>query len=436
MMGIKDEIDTELPTITSFRALPDVTSIGFEWKVPEGNVDFLSGYVIYRKDKKGQFQKIAFIKNILSTHYYDGKLQPQTEYEYAIAVVGENSHVSQKSDTLRVKTSFIDPVDFIYTSKNYAKRIKIFWSPSPNPIVKNYIVQRKDTKTNKFINIGSTNNRMSVEYFDDDLENGMEYTYRVIAQSYDGAKSLPSKIAIGQTRSAPNMIGGITTTNNKPHAIWIEWNPSDSKDVIGYSVWVADSESGNYTKLAFVRSPSYIDKIQENGVERFYKITAQDSYKLESSLQETPVKGQTLPPPQTPHIIESKIENNTAVIVWTPIEDERVKYYVVYRKSNNYNHVNRFDRIMNTNFIDANMEKDITYSYYVVSVDKFGIESLPSQTVTLSLNTNASPDITELPENKDNPSSSFLNMSNHFFAQYANCNNVFYKNSHFFCYNQ
>ncbi|TLE00876.1 fibronectin type III domain-containing protein [Helicobacter muridarum] len=418
---INDEVDMSLPVVKSFNALPDSTSIGFEWKVPEGDLDSFIGYVIYRKDSNGNFQKIAFIKNALSTHYFDSKLQPQTDYEYAIALVGEDSRVSKKSEVLKVRTAYIDPVDFVYTSKNYAGRIKIFWSPSPNPVVKNYIIQRKDPKTDTFVNIGSTNNRMSVEFFDNGLDNGIEYSYRVISQSYDGALSVPSKVAIGQTRSAPNTVNGIRATNNKPHAIWVDWDPIEGKDIIGYNVWVADSENANYTKLAFVRSTSYIDKIQENGASRFYKVTAQDIYKLESEKQDVPTKGQTLSPPQTPTIIDSKIKNNSAVITWNIINDDRIRYYIVYRKGGNYDSINRFDRIMTADFIDTNMKKGVTYSYYVVSVDKFGIESLPSKTITLSIPMSPQqPDSDDIgkgiesdnPNNTNNPSSSIKGDSN------------------------
>ena len=383
-MGIKDEIDSQLPIITTFRALPDVTSIGFEWKIPQ-DTSLINGYIIYRKNKEGKFVKTAFIQNVFSTHYYDGKLKPQTQYEYAIATVGKDSKVSAKSETLKVKTSFIDPVDFVYASQNYAKQIKIFWSPSPNPVVKNYLIQRKDDKSGDFITIGSTQNRMLVEYFDNNLDNAVEYTYRIISQSYDGAQSMPSQLVVGKTRSAPESISGITATNNKPKAIWIEWKASENKDAIGYNIYAANSVNGEYVKLNFVRGTSYIDKIDEDGALRYYKVSVLDSYKLESDLQEEGVSGQTLPPPPTPNIRQGVVQNRSALIAWDKIADTRVQYYVVYRQGGGYGESNRFSDITNTQFVDNSMKEGIAYTYYVVSVDKLGIESIPSQKITLTL---------------------------------------------------
>ncbi len=381
LMGIKDEVDDKLPVVKTFRALPDVTSVGFEWRLPE-DISLIDGYMIYRKNKKDEFVKIAFIKNAHSTHYYEGNLEPNTEYSYAISSVGKDSKVSNKSNVLKIKTSFIDPVDFVYASKDLAKRIKIFWSPSPNPVVKNYIIERKG-KNDKFVSIGSTTNRMLVEFFDENIDDNTEHTYRVISQSYEGAKSTPSKEVTGKTRSAPNMITDIVATNDKQRSIWIEWKPSDNKEMAGYNVWVSENDD-MYRKIAFVQRESYIHKVDEDGAIRHYKISVVDRYKLESSLQENGVRGQTLPPPPTPVVSQGLIEKNNIVIKWDKVDDARVIGYVVYRSSES-GEVSRFGDIKTTSFIDKDVKGGISYTYYVVSVDKLGMESLSSNKIMLSL---------------------------------------------------
>jgi fibronectin type 3 domain-containing protein len=39
-----------------------------------------------------------------------------------------------------------------------------------------------------------------------------------------------------------------------------------------------------------------------------------------------------------------------------------------------------------TQFTDRKIKPDVQYTYYVISVDKHGIESMPSREVTLSVN--------------------------------------------------
>lgn len=381
-MGIKDEIDSNLPTIKTFRALPDVTSVGFEWKTPEDTTN-INGYIIYRENKKKEFEKIAFVKNALSTHYYDDKLQPQTEYVYAIAAVGKDSRVSRKSTPLKVKTSFIDPVDFVYASQDYAQKIKIFWSPSPNPIVKNYIIERQESN-GKFIAVGSTTNRMLVEFFDKNIDNGATHTYRVVAQSYDGAKSVPSKLVVGRTRELPPTIQGIKTTDDKVREIWIEWNPSASKDVVGYNVWVANNQTDEYRKLAFVTRESYIDKLDSDGATHFYKVTAVDKYKLESELQEYGIGGQTLPPPLAPNLTKGAIENGYVLIAWEKGSDNRSLSYNIYRKIGD-GAFSKLSQTTDTSFTDKTIQEGVSYTYFVVGVDKNNIESVQSRHVTLFL---------------------------------------------------
>lgn len=373
----KDEEDSNLPVVKTFRALPDVSSIGFEWQAPS-DTHLISGYAIYRKNDKGEFIRVASIGNAHSTHYYDSALKQQSEYEYTIATIGLDSKISKKATPIKVKTSFIDPVSFVYASNNLASQIKIFWSPSPNPVVKNYIIEKKTPKG--FIPIGTTNNRMLVEFFDNNLPSDTECEYRIISQSYDGAKSLPSQVVKGHTKAPPKEIVQIKATQNKPKAIYVEWQPSDDKDVIGYNVWSSDS-SGVYNKIGFVQGASFNHSVEGDGEIRFYKITAVDRYKLESKMQNEGVKGQSLPPPPTPKITRNVLENNIFTLTWEKLQDPRVEKYIVYRLSPTQS--SKFNVDSQTKFIDNDLKPGVTYTYYVVSVDKLDIQSLPSRKISI-----------------------------------------------------
>ncbi|MWV63142.1 hypothetical protein DCO58_00425 [Helicobacter saguini] len=384
----KDEIDENLPRVSTFRALPDVTSIGFEWKMPE-NSQNVSGYVIYRKSEKGEWARVAAIPNAFSTHYYDSKLKQQTEYEYAIATMGLDSKVSRKSEPLKVKTSFIDPVSFVYASNNLASQIKIFWSPSPNPVVKNYIIERKGAKG--FVAIGSTSNRMLVEYFDNNLESDKEYEYRILSQSYDGAKSVPSQVVKGKTKAPPPQIANIKTSSDKPKYIDVTWDKSEDKDVLGYNVWALDSNvdavpkgAVGYTKIAFVNGTSYKDNINADGAVRFYKVTAVDRFRLESKMGENGVRGNTLEPPPTPKIVRNVLDNNVLTLQWEKLSSPRVEKYVVVKVGASYGEANRFS-VKDTKFVDKELKPGVTYTYYVLSVDKLNIESKPSERIEITI---------------------------------------------------
>lgn len=381
LIGIHDEIDNSLPRVRNIKVLPDVSTIAFEWTLPE-DLKLVGGYVLYRL--KGQkWEKIEIIKNSISTHTYDKKLKPETAYTYAIATLGKDGRVSPKSVRLSVTTSYINPIDFIYASKNYARSVKIIWSPSPNPIIKRYIIER-ESKNNKFVKIGVTDNRFDVEYFDTNLDDGTSYNYKVVGEGYDGSLSRVSEVATGTTKTLPAPVVSINATNDKPRAIWINWAESEDKEVEGYNVLSSEIPNGNYKKIAFVRGNSYIDKILEDGATRYYKITAIDNARLESKPSQGATIGSTLPPPQSPIIVQNTIKDKSAYISWSKVNDKRVVGYVVYRKAGYFKNADRF-MIDNNHFIDKEMQEGVKYSYSVTSIDENNIESVPSKSIELSL---------------------------------------------------
>ncbi|PAF47596.1 hypothetical protein BKH46_03315 [Helicobacter sp. 12S02634-8] len=385
LFGREDKIDTGLPIIKDVKTINDVRSVGFEW----GSIDdtsLVAGFVLYRIEKDGVLKKIATIKNPLATHYYDNGLTPLSAYSYQISTLGKDGAVSPRSPIIHIKTSFIDAVESVFASEGYPKEIKLIWSPHPNPSISKYIIQRLDDR-GVFLNIGAVKNRLYVEYFDKNLQDGKEYKYRVIAESFEGAKSLPSPIAVGKTKAQPSPITHLLASNNLPRAIKLDWDLSPQEDVVAYRVYSAGSIKDHFKMIAQTKENHYTDKIPQDGVERFYKVIPLDSTGLQGELPIGAVKGMTLTPPPTPIIIKGVIQNNQAVILWQSIDDMRVKNYAVYRYEGSFSSKPlRFGDITKNEFIDKEMTAGKKYRYQVVSVDGNGIESAPSKEVELLIN--------------------------------------------------
>ncbi|PAF51047.1 hypothetical protein BKH44_06370 [Helicobacter sp. 13S00477-4] len=385
LFGSQDKIDPSLPMIKNIKTINDVKSVGFEWDMID-NPSSIQGFVLYRVEKNGNIKKIATIKNPLATHYYDDALMPQTPYAYEMSSLGKNGFVSPHSPAIRIKTSFIDAVESVFASNDYAKQIKIIWSPHPNPSISKYIIQRQDER-GKFLNIGVVKNRLYVEYFDKDLQDGKEYRYRVIAESFEGAKSLPSVVAIGKTKAKPISITGVKASNDLPQKIKIDWDKSPQKDIVNYRVYAAPSLKDNFKMIAETKSTTYTDNLQSNGAERFYKIVALDSAGIEGEMPLGAVKGATLSPPPIPVITKGVIQNGQAIIEWDKISSPRVKSYAVYRFEGSFSSKPlRFSDITKNEFIDKDMVAGKKYRYQVVSVDVNGLESAPSKAVELLIN--------------------------------------------------
>ncbi|PAF42773.1 hypothetical protein BJI48_05785 [Helicobacter sp. 11S02596-1] len=385
LFGRDDKIDITLPVVKDVKTINDVKSVGFEWEKIDDTAS-INGFVLYRVEKDGSAKRVATIKNPLATHYYDNGLLPQTSYSYQVSTLGKNGLVSPRSPIVHIKTSFIDPIESVFASDEYAKEVKIIWSPHPNPSISRYIIQRQDSK-GVFLNIGVVKNRLYVEYFDKNLEDGKDYKYRVIAESFEGAKSLPSAIAVGRTKAQPPAITGLKASNDLAKKIQLQWDKSPQNDVVKYRIYRSDSLKSHFNLIGETKNPAYTDKIESDGVARFYKVVPVDSAGIEGDLPLGAVKGASLPPPPTPVIIKGVIENAQAIIEWQPINDDRVKSYAVYRYEGSFSsRPLRFGDITKTQFVDKEMTNGKKYRYRVVSVDANGLESAPSKEVELLIN--------------------------------------------------
>ena len=373
------------------RTIADVSSIAFEWdRVADPNA--IKGFAIYQINANNNTKRVATIKNPYTTHFVLDSLLPETGYVFAIATLGTDNAISQKSPALRVKTSYIDPIEKAFASSDYAKKIKLIWSPHPNPSITRYIIQRKNTSTKgastkntggEFVNIGTIKHRLLVEYFDENLADAQSYTYRIIAQDFSGNKSRPSPEIEGATRQKPKAITTLQASQNLAKKIQLSWEVVP--DVARYEIYTSTSLDGNYKPLVQVNKNYYTHKVGKDSAVIFYKVRAIDDKDVASDLANGATKGATLPPPPTPKITKGTIQNSHALIEWEVINNARVKAYAVYRYEGRLGSPLRFSNTIKTTFIDKEMHKGKRYIYKVVSVDSEGNESLPSKEVELLL---------------------------------------------------
>ena len=387
--GAKLQEDASLPQIDSINTLADVSSVGFEWKFLDN--EHIKGFVIYRAQAKDnqKLQKIATIPNRFATHFYDINLNPQTKYIYAFATLGTDNTISPKSKPILVQTSSIDAVESVFALNNQPRTIKLIWSPHPNPSIDSYLVERLN-KAGEFKTIKTIPHRLSVEYFDDDLKDGESYTYRIIAQSYEGIKSKPSQSVSVKTIPQPAPIENIQATIELPRAIKITWKEAPDTQGVSkkqYKILYSPNDK-NYKKLATTNQTNYTHKLQdkEDGISYYYQVVLLGDNGLEGRISSTPAKGSSLPPPSKPLHFEGKILNGKATLSWETPSDERIQNYIVYRKEGKvWAQSARFIDIYDTTFTDKEMQKGISYKYSVTSIDKNGIESAPTQEIELSI---------------------------------------------------
>ena len=367
-------VDNNIPAMKNIKTIVGVSSVAFEWSMMIDSD--IKGYLVYRDSGKG-YEEIAHIKNPLISHYVDTNLIPEKEYRYYFYVLGKNAY-SNRSDIIKIKTSYIAPVTNLYASNDYPRKVKLIWSPHQNPSISNYLIQRSDNNNN-FKTIATIDNRLSAEYFDENLNDASSYSYRIVAVDFLGVPSRPSKIVIAKTKDRPTLDTTLYASNNYIDKIELSWNAINN--IKDYKIFRSNKIDGKYNQIAITSDTKFVDENKTPGVEYFYKISGIDYSDIESN-QSDPVRGSTKELITSPKITKGYIDNNKARIEWSSIKE--AKYYLVYRKSGLFGAIMKF-RVEDNYFVDNDMRDKEEYTYYVVAIDEFGIESKKSQEVTLQI---------------------------------------------------
>lgn len=80
------------------------TSLTLNWKIPEDEVGIVAGFYIYRNDVAVGYISLAAGSNKSEVIFMENYLQEGTEYKYEIAAFDTDGNLSEKSESLLVRT--------------------------------------------------------------------------------------------------------------------------------------------------------------------------------------------------------------------------------------------------------------------------------------------------------------------------------------------
>ena len=359
-----------LPTVKNFKAYPDRNAIALYWST----VPNMSGYYIQRYNPKNKkWMEITTIKDPYKSIYVDTDLKPGFVYKYKIATFNKNGIPSLAKETIQSTMPKLSPVIILEAKPIVKGKIKLIFRPHPNERVDEYIIKRFDDEDAKWKTIATISPRLNVEYIDSGLKDGKIYKYQVIAKSFDGIKSFPSKTAVVSTFKRPPVITQISATNNLAKKITLTFSPV--KDAVAYKIYISSFPNGPFDFYKKINSTTFTDYINQDGFVRYYKVTALSAHNTESLLSDTPVTmGQTLPKPAKPIVSTNKINNQIELIFTSP--DNRAAKYLVIRKErlSLFKTQNKKFIVSSNRFTDIINPKK-SYEYDVYEIDKFGLIS-------------------------------------------------------------
>lgn len=377
--GKQLQVSQHLPKVENVQTISDMTSIAFEW---ESKYDeSIKGFYVYRgTEAEPEMKHIATIKDKYQTHFVDSGLKPNTRYFYSIKTYNDAGYISASGKTIEAKTSErIAAMPFVESIEGLPKRVKLIWRPHPDVRVSSYVVERAG-EDKKFKVLAEVKNRLSAEYIDDNLKADQNFQYRVLAKTFDGVYSQPSRVMSATTKALPRAVEYVSATTNVARKIIVSWDSVEVKDFAHYRVYSSISKFLPFTLLAKVQNNSYEDVINDAGESRYYKITAVDKDGLESPMPKSAVLGKTLEAPKAPKISSANLGANSVELVWQSNDSRGVKY-IVKRYGGSGDMV--FREIKEQKFTDTSIVRGQKYSYEVIAVDSNDIESKPSGRVSV-----------------------------------------------------
>jgi len=399
-----DVVDSTLPIIklTKNGVFSDMTAVGFEWNsIKDARV---KGIYVYKQTLGKEATEHKYhdtIKSRFVTHYVDSDVEPQTQYSYYFKTFSKDNESGPSQETIVDTLPILDSVSWIHVVQNMPKSAKIIWRPHSNQIVKSYILERKTLAEDKWDKLATIKGRLNAEYIDSELKDNHVYKYRIKVETYNGITSNPSSEVKVVTKALPKHLEDIIASKNLPKKIQLTWLETKKVDFMHYNVYRSENIDGSYDLITSTKANEYIDDIEEDGKNYFYRVSVVDKDELESNHNEKSVHGKTLPKPVTPSLVGAKMVGDNLEISWSTT-DERVKSHIVTKRVKKgwfASAGEEFVDIKGNTFVDTAIEPKSTYFYTVYGVDQFSIKSEPSIEVKFTTSQNQGR-VIEVKENK------------------------------------
>lgn len=393
-------VDESLPTVvlTKNGTIADVNSIALEWEpIEDSRVEGIYIYKIQADKSSGSSDDYyETVPNRFSTHYLDKKIEPNTKYNYYFKTYSSKAESKKSPITTIASLAPMESVSWIHGRQNMPRSAKIIWRPHVNEKVKAYVVQRRTLQDSEWRDIATVDGRLTAEYIDKDLKDNFTYKYCVRALTYDGILSKQSQEVTVTTKELPKEVSKIEATTNLPKLIKVTWDGGDAKDFLAYRVYRSTSIDGSYEMLGDTIKTSYVDSVEEDGKEYFYRISVVDKDKLESVNINYSVLGRTLVRPATPSVIDAKFADGRVKLAWLN-QDSRVKTFTIqkeYKKGLFETKISDFTNLTSQEFIDSDVIAGGTYYYKIFALDSNGIKSKPTADILIKIEEGAAVKVT------------------------------------------
>jgi len=358
----------------------------------------VKGYVIYRSMSPEQgFIKITTIIGRETDSFIDTEgLEDKTTYYYRVSLFEDNEREGSMSHVVSATTKGRPPTPRRLNAKSgLARMVKLLWNMCAEEEVKGYKLYRSTAREGEYISIKTIDNQNKNNYHDKGtngtlfsafsgggfLKDNTTYYYKVTSYNKVDIESKPSDIISATTKPRPVRPSGFGGESLHVKKIPLFWHPNPEDDIAKYHIFRSSGDEKDFSEIASVEGgTSYVDKRLQDGWEYRYKMTAEDKDSLISDFSDTRTI-KTKPKPGAPTGLTARVEQGKTALTWSNNTESDITSYNVFEKG--FLGPRKVDTVKEPQCSVVSPKPGKSRDYTVTAVDKDGLESKPSQPVTV-----------------------------------------------------
>ncbi|OGW60470.1 MAG: hypothetical protein A2V83_09180 [Nitrospirae bacterium RBG_16_64_22] len=354
----------------------------------------VKGYNVYRRTSGDTWAKIKTLDGQSRASYTDEGLDDEKAYTYRIAAFNVVETESPPSRTAAATTKGPpSPVTGLKAASGEARKVSLSWNPVNEPEVKGYAVYRASHESGPFEMIKSIEGREQTQfedggkkgYFSEEasLSDETRYYYKLRAVNVVDVESPDSRRAIAVTKPVPTPVTGIRTGEKEVKRITVEWEPNPESDIAKYEIFRGEDPASTNKNVGEVSASTYrfVDKDLKDGSTHHYRLRAVDKDGLIGKFSIV-VQSSTKPLPKNPQGIKAVFDGGQVLVSWKPNPEPDIVKYAVSQKG--FMFWDKAGEASGPSFaFRGEVKKGKTLTFRVTAVDGTGLESEPSEEISL-----------------------------------------------------
>ncbi|MHA2278318.1 MAG: fibronectin type III domain-containing protein, partial [Candidatus Kariarchaeaceae archaeon] len=352
------------------------------WNVPSlNNGAVVTGYNVYRSTTSGSgFSKIG---TSLILNYTDISLSNGQIYYYKVSAnnsIGEGGFSNEASATPSTIPDI--PTGVLKTVGNAHVNLSWIAPFDGGATISTYKIYRSSITGGPYSLIGTST---ITSYFDGGLINGNEYFYMISAVNINGEGLKSSEIsAIPITTPGSPQSLTADSGNQQITLVWESPLNNGGSAITGYNIYRSTTSGSGFTKINTSTILSFTDSTGlTNGIEYFYKVTANNSIGEGTFSNEASSIPSTVP--GAPQSLSVASGDNSAILGWSaPSSDggSIITSYKIHRGDESGGPYVLISTTSSTNYTDTTVQNGNIY-FWVVTAVNFNGEGTQSTEVSI-----------------------------------------------------